>query len=307
MKRGLTLLFVLLCLASSAKVWQAADVDVVYLKDSLRHVCDPEGLLATSAVDSMDLLLSGLERERGVQSVVVVVSQVADGDTYEFGMQLARLHGVGSKTQNTGLVVVLATADRAYSILTGTGLEGSLPDAICGRIERNYMVPHFKNGDWSRGMLAGVQAICAYVAQDETLLPDSPATSSDGLTILLVLLLVITVFGLSIYMNHRAARRCPQCGKGVMQPKSQILLYTAAGYDYYRVVAACPRCGHTQTTTIKTPHHDEGNDIGKGLLLGTLLGSLFGGRRGGFGGGGGWGGGSFGGGGFGGGGASGKF
>lgn len=308
MRKLLLSVFLVLPAVISGTVWKASDIDVVYLRDSLRHVCDPEDLLRSSAVDTMDLMLSEIESLRGVQSIVVVVSQVEGGDTYEFGMSLARLHGVGSKTQNSGLIVVLSTEDRAYSILTGTGLEGTLPDAICGRIERNYMVPYFKQGDWSSGMKAGVQAICAYVKEDPTLLPSQVSEGgSGGLGILLVLLAVIAIFVLSIYASHRTTHRCPYCPKGQMREASKTLLYTLGGYDYYRVVMRCDKCGYRQTSTRKQRHDDNNHNLFRGILFGTLLGSMFrGGGRGGMGGGG-FGGGSFGGGSFGGGGASGKF
>ena len=58
-----------------------------------------------------------------------------------------------------GLVILLATEERAVQFATGYGLEGDLPDAICKRIQQRYMVPYFKNDDWNTGMVEGVKAV----------------------------------------------------------------------------------------------------------------------------------------------------
>ena len=117
MKYLLHTLIMWLCLIplwsmAETKVWSADEVPMVHLQDARRYVCNPDGVLSQAAVDSMDLRLFQLEQTKGVQSVVVVVKRVENGDCYEFGMNLARKYGVGSKKQNTGLVFVLSNPDR---------------------------------------------------------------------------------------------------------------------------------------------------------------------------------------------------
>ena len=91
-------------------------------------VCNPDGVLSADATQRTNLLLKALEKDKGIQTVVVVVKQLEGDDPYQFGMDLARKYGIGNK-QRTGLIVILATEDRSYQILTGNGLEGTLPDA----------------------------------------------------------------------------------------------------------------------------------------------------------------------------------
>ena len=45
---------------------------------------------------------------------------------------------------------------REIRFVTGGGLEGILPDALCKRIQLNYMLPAFREGNYSAGMVAGV-------------------------------------------------------------------------------------------------------------------------------------------------------
>jgi uncharacterized protein len=46
-------------------------------------------------------------------------------------------------------------------IEVGYGLEGALPDILCGRIISNEVLPRFKEGDYDGGVRDGVQAIVA--------------------------------------------------------------------------------------------------------------------------------------------------
>ena len=306
MKRivGLFCLFILFGVCSvraEDKVWTADELPMVHLQDSRRYVCNPDGVLSQAAVDSMDAVLGQLERTKGIQSVIVVVKQVEDGDPYTFGMNLGRKYGVGSKKQQSGLIVVLSTEDRKYYILTGFGLEGALPDAICKRIENQIMVPLLKEGDWDSAMVNGVKAISGYLQGDRSLTAEEDDDGGVSAGSLLVLFFFILVF--AITMLHNKAQKCPRCGSKSFVKTPEKYLYTREGWDYYQVVFYCKKCKYSESKVIRRKHED--NDSG-GLLTGVLLGSMLGGRGGGFSGGG-FSGGSFGGGGFGGGGAGGGF
>lgn len=310
MKILLRLFVSALCLfsaAANAKVWNAADFPMVHLQDSRRYVCDPEAFLSAGVRDSVDILLRNLELRRGVQTVVAVADSVENADCYGFGMALAQKNGVGDKKQNTGLVIVLSPGDRCYYILTGHGLEGALPDAICKRIENRYMVPYLKQGDWDRALLDGVSAICAHLQNDETLLPGRNASRLDDGNapwVALVITLFIVLLAYILYVSKkRNSDLCPKCKKHTLRPTGETLRRTGDGkeFEIYR----CTNCGHTEP---REKHDDRnGTNRGMGAFLPPFI--WFGGghRGGGSFGGGGFSGGSFGGGSFGGGGAGGRF
>ena len=287
-----TAILFMLPLFAGAVVWNADNFPVVYLQDSRRHVCDPDNLLSPAVRDSVDALLSALEAKRGVQSIFAVAKRIEGGEPYDFGMALARKYGVGLGKQNSGLIVVLSTEDRAYQILTGHGLEGTLPDALCHRIEEDYMVPFMKLGDWDAAMLNGAKAICAYVAKDESLLPKGNAAEDDTAAMVLALIIVaflVVLFGLLVKRSWDNDR-CPKCRHHGLKRTDQTLRRTGDGK--LLVIYKCPKCGHTVVR--------EENDSGQGGGMSPLLPFLFlgGSRGGGFGSGGGT---------FGGGGAGGRF
>ena len=159
----ITLLFILSAASSSARKWTPETLPMVHLKDATKYVCNPDGILKPATVDSADALLSALERDKGVQTVVVVVKQLEGDDPYSFGMALGKRYGIGDGKQRTGLILILATEDRSYQLLTGNGLEGTIPDAISRRIQNRVMVPELKKGDWDKAISNTLKSIDGYV------------------------------------------------------------------------------------------------------------------------------------------------
>lgn len=318
-----TISFLLLALAflfipaptRAGRIWKADSFPIVHLQDANRYVCDPEGILSPSTRDTIDLLLHNLQQRKGIETVVAIAGRIENGNAYEWGMALARKHKVGNAKQNTGLIVVLATVDRSYYILTGSGLEGTLPDAVCSRIERTYMVPRLKLSDWDGAMLAGIKAICSHAMQDPSLLPARKRrTDSDGNAPLVAGIIVAGIVGATLYAmrkQKKQASTCPRCGHHALERTEQTISLTQTPAGKRKRIYRCSNCGYTETRDDDSPGgrgQNSGNSILPLIMLGLMSGRHSGGWGRGYGGRGGFGsGGSFGGGNFGGGGAGGRF
>lgn len=303
MTRKIPLLLLLLLLSltmSGAKKWRADNIEMVYLRDSTQYVCNPDGVLGQEAVQTANQVLRRLETDKGVQTVVVVVKQLEGDDPFTFGMDLSRRYGIGNK-RNTGLIIILATEDRSYQILTGKGLEGTLPDAICSRVENRIMVPRLKKQEWDAAIVETVRALDQIIRGDDSIVADSDDDEADIWTILGMCLLVIAgclVF--IITLVYFSQKNCPKCGAKhscAMSPEQIIIVN---GRRRKRITWRCRKCGHTFTTeTDDNNYRNGGNGIGP-IFMGGPRGRSGGGFGGSFGG-------SFGGGSFGGGGAGGRF
>lgn len=271
-------------------VWTTETLPIPYLKDARRHVSNPDGVLSTSVVDSIDRTLSLLESEKGVQTVVVAVKRIEGGDAYSFGMELARRYGVGSK-KNTGLVVLLSTEDRCYTILTGSGLEGTLPDAVCRRVQNRVMVPALKESDWDGAMRATVDTLAACVRGDSALAVEEDEDDDlDAWDLSVIAAFVCGVGGLGVW-SHRRQRRCPRC-KSKMKEIGVSEVTTPPGKARRLRRLRCPKCGF-ERDLVENASNDSGGDA-----FPPFFGGGGGGRSSG---------GTFGGGSFGGGGSSGRF
>ena len=158
--RNIAILCLLLACAlpALAGTYRADEIPNVQRMDRRRYVSDPDGILSPAAVAHIDSVCASL-RERGLAQVAVVaVDDIAGGDTFSFAVDLFRSWGVGSAKSNNGLGILLVKDLREIRFVTGGGLEGILPDALCKRIQLNYMLPAFREGDYSAGMVAGVGA-----------------------------------------------------------------------------------------------------------------------------------------------------
>jgi len=123
------------------------------------YVSNPDNILDPSTVAQIDSLLSSLEKKTTVQAAVVVLKSIENGDEFEFARELFDSWGIGQRENDNGLLVLFVEDIHAIRFHTGYGVEGVLPDVVCKRIQRDYMVPEFRNGNYSAGMLSGLQQV----------------------------------------------------------------------------------------------------------------------------------------------------
>lgn len=276
--------FLLVCLtlfcelSLMAEPWTAETIPMVHLDDVTKYVCNPDGVLSQAAVDSIDLVLQKLEQDKGIQTVVVVVRELENGDAYSFGMTLGKKYGIGSKEQRTGLIVILATDDRVYQILTGNGLEGALPDAICRRIQNRVMVPLLKDSKWDKAIVSTVLALDEYIRLDESLKPDA---EEDGIGTKTLVLFILggAFFGGMIFIAIFAVMKefkCSRCKKAYYKTVKRQRV-KKEGTDQYQIctLMRCPRCGHEKLYFEDEDKSDNGTAmlVGAGLLGGLKAGS----------------------------------
>lgn len=275
---------------------------MVHLQDSARWTCNPDGILPFWAVEEIDSICTALEHAKGVQCVVVVVEHLEGDDPYVFNKELFEKYGFGQEGADNGLVVTLATLDRSYFISPGQGLEGTLPDVICKRIENAVMVPFLKEGDWENAMVATMHTISQYIQGDETLLNKAEEAQEDGDgagAVLGVLLGIGGLVGGISYNEYRSRHKtCPKCGAKRAFCISSSKSTDQGHWRFVHQIWTCKNCGYQEPKTEKI-------NLAAGTAGGAAAGSILG--SGGRSSGGGFRGGSFGGGRYGGGGAGGRF
>ena len=290
MKRFISLLalFIAIYTVAIAKPYTINEVPNVQLADRHRYISNPDNLLSAEAVRAIDLACDSLRTKGIAQIAVVVVNDIASEDVFTFAHELFSSWGVGSGKSDNGLGIILVLDKREIRFVTGYGLEGVLPDAICKRIQQRYMVAHLGQGDYDKGMVDGVAAVASLLSSGE--LPASAEEEISDTEVIAIFGLTFAIFVALILIAtliYRAAHRCPKCGKcHLKQANSQIVQDTRS----YRLIAQtfiCPDCGHSLI------RHNRVDKTPVVIIGGGNRGGGFGG--GGFGGG--FGGGSFGGGG----------
>ena len=293
MKKITILCLLLACaLPAFAGTYRPEQIPNVQRMDRQRYVSDPDGILSAEAVARIDSVCASL-RERGLAQVAVVaVDDIAGGDTFSFAVELFRGWGVGSAKSNNGLGILLVKELREIRFVTGGGLEGILPDALCKRIQTTYMLPAFRAGNYSAGMVAGIEAAATILEGGEV---DLSGDSGDDLPAWMIFLIVfgfiVGPLGL-VLVVYFVRHRCPQCHKFTLRQDSQRVLSVTQNYRLVEYTYVCSNCGAVVKRQAKNLRDD---NFGGGAGGGTIIGGGFG-RSSGGGFGGGFGGGSFGGG-----------
>jgi uncharacterized protein len=291
------LLLVFFYTSAEARPYSVEEIPNVQLSNRYKFTSNPDGILSQAAVARIDSICYDL-RHRGIaQTAVVAVAEIDSDDVFEFAYELFSKWGVGSKS-NSGIGILLVEDAREIRFVTGYGVEGALPDAICKRIQTQYMLPYFRNGDYSSGMVAGVEAIRSVLNGSELDAggnDDYIASEEEPVFGIIAFFALMMIGGMIIlYLAIRASQRCPNCKEIALQKDSARVISRDFGATTYEDTYICAKCG----TVVKRKRQDydssHNNRGGGGPII--MGGGGFG-RGGGGSFGGGWGGGSFGGGG----------
>lgn len=131
------------------------------------YVQDYAGVMRTA--DKQKLLSIGqdLDNKTTAQVAVLTVKSLEGMPIEDYSLEVLRKWGIGSSEKNNGVLILIATEDRRSRIEVGYGLEGTLPDGLTGRIQDSYMLPYFRKGDYSSGILQGYAATAATIAKAE--------------------------------------------------------------------------------------------------------------------------------------------
>jgi uncharacterized protein len=102
-------------------------------------------------------------KERGnIEYAVVTVDTTGDLDIFDYTLAIARGWGIGSKEgDHAAFLLVVAIQDRKYNTQVSRHIEGDLPDGLLGQIQRERLVPQFRQQNYSRGILDTIEAYVA--------------------------------------------------------------------------------------------------------------------------------------------------
>lgn len=295
MKRLLIILLLTLCCnVALAKQYSISEIPNVQLENRYRFTSNPDEILSASAVAHIDSICYNLREQNIAQIAVVAISEIESDDVFDFAYELFSDWGVGGKN-DSGIGILLVEKMHEIRFVTGYATEGVLPDAICKRIQVNQMLPYFRRGDYSSGMVAGIEAISEVLRGSDLTIEGSSEVADDTLFFAMLFLLTLGGTVLFAFLVYYASRRCPRCKKTGLQQQSTQLVSQNLGFNTYEDTFVCKHCG----CNIKRQRNvANGSSAGRrGGGGGPFIGGGFGGGFGGGSIGGGWGGGRFGGGG----------
>lgn len=131
------------------------------------YVQDFAGVLTDSQKQELVSLGKQLDEQTKAQVAVLTVNTIGKDTTIEaYANKAFRQYGLGNKSMNNGVLLVLAVKDRKIRIEVGYGLEGALPDGKVGRILDQYAIPYLKENKPDAAVTNTYKALATETAKE---------------------------------------------------------------------------------------------------------------------------------------------
>lgn len=146
--------------AKSAPAWSApAPAPQIAFPAPAGRVVDQADLLTAEQEQALAARQAALERFTSDQIVIVTVDSLQGRDIEDYARELGSHWGVGQADLDNGVLVVVAPNERRVWIAVGRGLEHILSSEAAASIIERDLLPHFRRGDWYRGLDEGERSI----------------------------------------------------------------------------------------------------------------------------------------------------
>jgi uncharacterized protein len=158
---GIALCFLLLACPLSRLQAQPPTPELTQPVNDFANVIDAE------SEREMDRRIRALQTASGDVVVVATVKTFQPYSTIdEYAVKMFENggRGIGQKGKDNGALIVVAVDDRRVRIEVGYDLEEFITDGFAGEVIRQAMTPEFRNGNYGRGLLAGVTSVINRVA-----------------------------------------------------------------------------------------------------------------------------------------------
>lgn len=243
MRRVFTLLFLLPLLWSTAALAQS------YPEYESTTVNDFAGIIGADVEAQIAQQLETLHDETGVEMTVVTLSRqdmFAPGLTLEeFATGLFNAWGVGDKTTNDGVMILVLHGDRAMRIELGKAYGRDWDRAAAKVIDRSFL-PAFKEDRYQDGIAAGVTDTIDTIVMPHRSGAEAPSDNSGDSWIRAIVVAVLAGLGLMFFKDKLVAfKKCPECGTRHLSRTRKVLhpaTKTATGDG--EMTTVCSNCSY---------------------------------------------------------------
>jgi uncharacterized protein len=169
------------------------------------YVNDFAHVLDANTIAQLDDICRQIDQKAHAQIAVVTVNSLDGSDIESYAVELFKKWGIGSKSTNRGVLILLAVQDHRYRTEVGYGLEPILPDGKVGSFGREA-VPLLKQNDYAGALLLMTSRVAEVIAKDAGVEltgsrvqapaePEQPETGpSAGGIIFLVIVVLLVIF-----------------------------------------------------------------------------------------------------------------
>ncbi|MCG9890156.1 MAG: TPM domain-containing protein [Thermosynechococcaceae cyanobacterium MS004] len=138
-----------------------------------RLLANPRQVNSTWINDSAELLSSQVEGELNNRinqlvarttaeiAIATVSNPIPPPETRSEALALFNRWGIGKRDRNNGVLIFVSSASQRVEIITGKGLGDILPDHQVSESIKQHILPAFRQGDYTAGIVQGTNTIAA--------------------------------------------------------------------------------------------------------------------------------------------------
>jgi uncharacterized protein len=141
------------------------------------YVNDFASLLSHEQGASLNNELAAFEKKTTIEIAVVTVPWLNNQSIEYYTRELSKEWGVGKRSQDNGIVFLIAPKERKVRIEVASGVHSVLTDSRADWIRDQAVLPRFKAGNMAQGIIDGTHAIMRSLDASS-----SPAASESGTT-----------------------------------------------------------------------------------------------------------------------------
>lgn len=132
------------------------------------YVNDYANMLSLNQKNALEIYLKNYDEETTNQVFLLTIPSLEDNNLFSYSMAVSEKWQPGVKGKDNGIILLIAKKERKIRIEVGYGLEGKLTDGEAGEIIRYVIAPHFRRGDFERGIMNGTYAITQAISKGYT-------------------------------------------------------------------------------------------------------------------------------------------
>ena len=143
--------FLIICI-TMIQVWNFNLTASFYPEKPTAWVNDYANILSSSEEQGLNQKLFNYQDSTGTQIFIVTSDEHQGAPISLMAAEIGEKWGVGSRSEDNGVLILVYPGDREIFIATGYGVEQYIPDAITKRIVENEILPAFRTGDFYGGL-----------------------------------------------------------------------------------------------------------------------------------------------------------
>src|SRR5580698_1471879 len=193
-----------LSLASVLALALAAQAEPVAKLKPTDYVNDFAHVLDQNSIAQMDDICRQIDEKAHAQIAVVTVRTLGGAEIESYAVDLFHQWGVGSKSKDSGVLILYAIDDHRARIEVGYGLEPILTDGKVTSFQREA-IPLMRSGNYSQALLLVTTRVANVIAQDAGIQLTAPqlapapveepsrGMSAGGIILLIVIIIIVLV------------------------------------------------------------------------------------------------------------------